>query len=157
MPRWTRGTRRSSPRWKSASAPSCGPDSPGFTVGCGGASAMASDESSSRSLAGAVLSRRWRLLRRLGAGGMGEVYAADPVEGGTRVAVKILRPEYLAEPSVLARFLEEASTCMRLVHPNIVRMLECASAEDGSPYLVMELLEGVPLGAYTANGGRGAG
>jgi eukaryotic-like serine/threonine-protein kinase len=116
--------------------------------------AMAPDESSTRSLVGAVLSRRWRLVQRLGAGGMGEVYAADPVEGGTRVAVKILRPEYLAEPIVLSRFLEEAGTCMRLVHPNIVRMMDCALAEDGSPYLVMELLEGVPLGAYTANGGR---
>jgi eukaryotic-like serine/threonine-protein kinase len=119
-----------------------------------GVSAMAPPESSPRSLVGAVLSRRWRLVQRLGAGGMGEVYAADPVDGGARVAVKILRPEYLAEPNVLSRFLEEASTCMRLVHPNIVRMMECASAEDGSPYLVMELLEGVPLGAYTANGGR---
>ena len=115
---------------------------------------MAPAESSPRSLVGAVLSRRWRLAQRLGAGGMGEVYAADPLEGGARAAVKILRPEYLAEPNVLARFLEEASTCMRLIHPNIVRMMECASAEDGSPYLVMELLEGVPLGAYTANGGR---
>ena len=39
---------------------------------------------------------------------------------------------------------------MRLIHPNIVRVLECAQAEDGSPFLVMELLDGVPLGAYTA-------
>src|ERR1700722_11629100 len=115
---------------------------------------MASAESTTRSLVGAVLSRRWRLVQHLGEGGMGEVYAADPLEGGTRVAIKILRPEYLTEPNVLSRFLEEATTCMRLIHPNIVRMLECASAEDGSPYLVMELLEGVPLGAYTQNGGR---
>jgi serine/threonine protein kinase len=115
---------------------------------------MASADAASRTLVGAVLSRRWRLVQRLGEGGMGEVYAADPLETGARVAVKILRPEYLTEPSVLTRFLEEATTCMRLIHPNIVRMLECASAEDGSPYLVMELLEGVPLGAYTQNGGR---
>ena len=115
---------------------------------------MASADSTSRTLVGAVLSRRWRLVQRLGEGGMGEVYAADPLETGTRVAVKILRPEYLTEPNVLSRFLEEATTCMRLIHPNIVRMLECTSAEDGSPYLVMELLEGVPLGAYTQNGGR---
>jgi serine/threonine-protein kinase len=115
---------------------------------------MAAAEPTSRSLVGAVLSRRWRLVQRLGEGGMGEVYAADPVEGGARVAVKILRPEYLSEPTVLSRFLEEGSTCMRLIHPNIVRMLECTSAEDGSPYLVMELLDGVPLGAYTQNGGR---
>ncbi len=43
---------------------------------------------------------------------------------------------------------------MRLVHPNIVRVLEGAQAEDGAPFLVMELLDGVPLGAYTQNGGR---
>jgi serine/threonine-protein kinase len=117
--------------------------------------AMAVPDSTSRSLVGAVLSRRWRLVQRLGEGGMGEVYAAEPVEGaGPRVAAKILRPEYLTDPTVLARFLEEAAMCMRLIHPNIVRMLECATAEDGSPYLVMELLEGVPLGAYTQNGGR---
>ena len=115
---------------------------------------MAAAEPADRSLVGAVLSRRWRLVKKLGEGGMGEVYAAEPVEGGTRVAVKVLHPEFLQEPSVLSRFLEEAQLCMRLIHPNIVRVLECASAEDGSPYIVMELLEGVPLGAYTQNGGR---
>src|SRR5271166_6304622 len=103
----------------------------------------------SRSLTGAVLSRRWRLLQKLGEGGMGEVYAAEPLAGGPRVAVKALRPEFLAEPQVLSRFLEEADTCLRLVHPNIVRVLECRTAEEGLPYIIMELLEGVPLGAYT--------
>ena len=107
-----------------------------------------------RALTGAVLSRKWRLLQKVGDGGMGEVYAAEPVDGGARVAIKLLRPEFLGEPSVLARFLEEGSLCTRLIHPNIARMLECSSAEDGSPYLVMELLEGVPLGAYLQNGGR---
>ena len=110
---------------------------------------------SSGTLVGAILSRRWRLVQKLGEGGMGEVYAADPVEGGgTRVAIKVLRPEFHTDPSVLSRFLEEARTSIRLVHPNIVRVLEGAQAEDGSPYFVMELLDGVPLGAYTANGGR---
>jgi serine/threonine protein kinase len=107
-----------------------------------------------RALTGAVLSRKWRLLQKVGDGGMGEVYAAEPVDGGQRVAIKLLRPEFLGEPTVLARFLEEGSLCTRLIHPNIARMLECASAEDGSPYLVMELLEGVPLSAYLQNGGR---
>jgi len=108
----------------------------------------------SRALSGAVLSRRWRLAQKLGEGGMGEVYAAEPTGGGPRVAVKVLRTEFLLEPEVLQRFLEEGRTCVRLVHPNIVRVLESAQAEDGSPYIVMELLEGVPLAAYTANGGR---
>jgi serine/threonine-protein kinase len=60
----------------------------------------------------------------------------------------------LLEAHVLSRFLEEGRTSIRLVHPNIVRVFECVQAEDGSPYIVMELLEGVPLAAYTANGGR---
>jgi serine/threonine-protein kinase len=115
---------------------------------------VTADAAAARALTGAVLSRRWRLLQKVGDGGMGEVYAAEPVDGGARVAVKVLRPEFLGEPTVLSRFLEEGSLSTRLIHPNIARMLECASAEDGSPYLVMELLEGVPLGAYMQNGAR---
>jgi serine/threonine-protein kinase len=107
-----------------------------------------------RSLTGTVLSRRWRVGAKLGEGGMGEVYSAEPVSGGARVAIKVLRPEFVAQRDVLQRFLEEARTSMRLVHPNIVRVLEGAQAEDGAPFLVMELLDGVPLGAYTQNGGR---
>ncbi|HXX69519.1 MAG TPA: protein kinase [Polyangiaceae bacterium] len=103
---------------------------------------------------GAVLSRRWTLVRKLGEGGMGEVYAAEPVGAGPRVAVKILRRDYLGDPEVRSRFLEEGRTCTRLVHPNIVRVIECAQAEDGSPYIAMELLEGVPLSAYMQGGAR---
>jgi serine/threonine-protein kinase len=114
----------------------------------------ASQPAPSRSLSGAVLSRRWKLTKKLGQGGMGEVYAAAPVAGGPPVAVKVLRAEFLLEPQVLSRFIEEGRTCTRLIHPNIVRVFECVKAEDGSPFIVMELLEGVPLSAYTANGGR---
>src|SRR5580658_872478 len=83
-----------------------------------------------RSLAGTVLLRRWRVVR------------------------KLLRAEFVSDGHVRSRFLDEARTSIRLVHPNIARVLECAQAEDGTPFLVMDLLEGVPLGAYTHNGGR---
>ncbi len=106
------------------------------------------------SLTGTVLARRWRVGAKLGEGGMGEVYAADTLAGGARVAIKVLRPEFVADREVLHRFLEEARTAARMMHPNIVRVLEGAQAEDGAPFLVMELLDGVPLGAYTQNGGR---
>ena len=116
-------------------------------------------------LVGAVPSKRLRLTRVIGEGGMGLVYAAEAVAplgsaGGiyppdtARVAVKILRPEFLADADVLGRFMDEGRTCQRLIHPNILRVFETSQAEDGSPYLVMELLDGVPLSAYTANGGR---
>jgi serine/threonine protein kinase len=112
------------------------------------------DPAALRNLVGAVLSRRFRLTKRIGDGGMGEVYAAEPLDGGVPVAVKILHPEFVSDPQVLARFLDEARVCERLIHPNIVRVHESLTAEDGSPYIAMELLEGVPLGAYTENGGR---
>jgi eukaryotic-like serine/threonine-protein kinase len=107
-----------------------------------------------QSLVGAILSRRFRLTQELGRGGMGAVYSATPVEGGAPVAIKILHTVYLDDENVRVRFLEEGRTCIRLVHRNILRMHEVQTAEDGSPYLVMDLLDGVPLSAYTKNGGR---
>jgi serine/threonine protein kinase len=118
-----------------------------------------------QALVGAVLSKRFRLTRVIGEGGMGVVFAAEavtslsagsgkfPVDERT-FAVKLLRPEFITDLDILSRFLEEGRTCQRLIHPNILRVFESAQAEDGSPYLVMELLDGVPLSAYTANGGR---
>jgi serine/threonine-protein kinase len=101
------------------------------------------------SLVGAVLSRRFRLVSLLGQGGMGLVYEAEvlaPTPGlPPRVAVKLLRAEHLADEQVRARFLEEGRACMRLVHPNLLHVFEVDSAEDGSPYLVMDRLEGYPL------------
>jgi serine/threonine-protein kinase len=115
---------------------------------------MVSPQPAEQSLVGAVLSRRFRLTKLLGSGGMGGVYATDQVIDGRPVAVKILHPEFVQDDQVKARFLEEARTCMRLIHPNILRVFESAVAEDGTPYMVMDLLEGVPLSAYTQNGGR---
>jgi serine/threonine protein kinase len=105
-------------------------------------------------LVGSVLSRRWRLVRNLGEGAIGQVYAAEPVSGGAPVAIKLLRADFHADTQVLARFVEEGRRSTQLIHPNIARVFDCAMAEDGQPYIVMELLEGVVLGAYTQRGGR---
>ena len=106
------------------------------------------------SLVGAVLSRRYLLNREIGRGGMGAVYAATPVTGGPPVAIKILHPHFIGVEQVMMRFVDEGRMCVRLVHPNIMRVHECLVAEDGCPYLVMDLLDGVPLSAYTRDGGR---
>ncbi len=121
--------------------------------------------SNAQSLVGAVLSKKLRLTRVIGEGGMGLVFAAETtgtMSGGSgkypldarSFAVKMLRPEFVMDADVHARFIEEGRTCLRLIHPNILRVFETAVAEDGTPYIVMELLDGVPLSAYTANGGR---
>jgi serine/threonine-protein kinase len=80
---------------------------------------------------------------------MGTVFESTHPEDGRPVAVKVLESSLCAEPDVKARFVEEGRTCQRLVHPNIVRVFDVAEAEDGTPYIVMELLEGVSLSAYT--------
>ncbi len=105
-------------------------------------------------LVGAILSRKYPLKRVIGAGGMGTVYESMNPDDGRAVAVKMLGVDYLQDAEVKTRFIEEGRTCQRLIHPNIVRVHEVAEAEDGTPYIVMELLEGVPLSAYTRSGVR---
>ena len=101
-------------------------------------------------LVGAVVAQRYRLVRMLGAGGMGRVYAAEPVAGGARIALKMLLGEFLSNKNVVERFLEEGRTVQRLAHPNVVRVMDTGNAEDGTPFIAMELLEGQTLGALTA-------
>jgi eukaryotic-like serine/threonine-protein kinase len=105
-------------------------------------------------LVGAILSQRYPLKRLIGVGGMGAVYETESPEDHRPLAVKVLALDFLYDDDVKARFLEEGRVCQRLVHPNIVRVFDAAQAEDGTPYIVMELLAGVPLSAYTRSGVR---
>ncbi len=104
-------------------------------------------------LAGAVLQQRLRLLRLVGAGGIGVVYEAAPLSGEGRLAVKLLRRELRDDEVVVARFLGESAASARIDHPGVVHTLDQGRAEDGTPYLVMPLLAGEPL-SRTMNRGR---
>ena len=106
------------------------------------------EESSAQQLVGAVLSRRWKLIRLLGEGGMGAVYEGHGVNGEGVRALKVLHPEFVTEESILQRFFAEAQACQQLNNPNIAKIYEHGTAEDGTPYLVMELLKGQPLSQY---------
>jgi serine/threonine protein kinase len=101
-------------------------------------------------LVGAVLNRRFRLVKLLGEGGMGAVYEADCAEG--KRAVKVLHEEFNKMEEVRQRFFAEAQATQNLSHPNIVSVIESAVAEDGSPYMVMELLHGQSLGERLEGG-----
>src|SRR3954466_7204262 len=100
-------------------------------------------QSPAQQLVGAVLNTRWRLLRLLGEGGMGAVFEAEGSRGEGRRAVKVLHQEFVREQAVLSRFLTEATATRQLAHPNIAQVLDASTAEDGTPYIVMELLAGV--------------
>jgi serine/threonine protein kinase len=88
---------------------------------------------------------RWRVLRKIGEGGMGRVFEAEHQEIGRRVAIKILHPVYSRTPEVVARFRMEARAASRIGHPNIIEVTDSGTTVDGSFYFVMELLEGVDV------------
>jgi len=92
------------------------------------------------------LSRRYRIVRRLGAGGMGTVFLARQIGVGNRpVALKILNRKLLDDPEFLLRFQNEAGSTGLIHHPNVVTIYESAQADDGTPYIAMEFLEGESL------------
>ncbi len=105
------------------------------------------------SLVGAVIARRFKLVQPIGQGGMGLVFEAEALAPQTgRVAIKMLRSEHLDDAQVRSRFIDEGRACMRLVHPNVIRVFEAGEAEDGTPFIVMERLEGEPLSALAPPG-----
>ena len=91
----------------------------------------------------------YRVLRRLGRGGMGEVFLGERADGlfEQRVAIKLLR-RGMATEDVLARFARERRILARLEHPHIARLLDGGATDDGRPYFVMELVEGEPITGY---------
>ena len=94
---------------------------------------------------GAVISGRYRLEARLGAGATAAVWRARDVDLGRVVALKLLL-ESGVEPELANRFEREGTILARLDHPNLVRVL-AAGTDEGRPYLVMELVDGVALDA----------
>ncbi|WP_394834097.1 serine/threonine-protein kinase [Pendulispora rubella] len=93
---------------------------------------------------GMLLRQKWRLERVLGVGGMAAVYAARH-RNGHRVAVKVLHASFATDAQIHTRFLREGYAANKVEHPGAVRVLDDDIAEDGAPFLVMELLDGYSL------------
>ncbi|MBN1771035.1 MAG: protein kinase [Deltaproteobacteria bacterium] len=96
-------------------------------------------------LTGTMLADKYRLVRLLGRGGVGEVYEAVHELIGLRLAVKLIRFEYAGNSELAARFLQEARAAASVGHPGIVQVQDVGTSHDGRTYLVMEYLEGEDL------------
>jgi serine/threonine protein kinase len=95
--------------------------------------------------AGAVLAGRYKLLERVGEGGMGSVWVAQQTEPVKRmVAVKLIKAGGDSR-AVLARFEAERQALALMDHPNIAKVLDAGTTERGAPFFVMELVKGVPI------------
>ncbi len=95
---------------------------------------------------GRVLAGRYRLEGHLGRGAMGDVYRAKHVKVPRAFAVKVLLPELVKDPKVVARFEREAELAGRLNHRNVTSVIDIGET-DGTRYLVMDFAEGMELGA----------
>jgi formylglycine-generating enzyme required for sulfatase activity len=94
---------------------------------------------------------RYRVLRLLGRGGMGNVYLAEHRHMGRLVALKVIDPSILDNPAAVRRFRQEVKAAAQLSHPNVVQAHDAEEA-GGLHFLVLEYVEGQQLAAYAASG-----
>src|SRR3954454_2598860 len=87
----------------------------------------------------------YRVVKKIGEGGMGSVWLAEHLALGRRAAIKVLHPEVSNRPDIVTRFFNEARAATAISDPGIVQIFDFGQHVDGSAYIVMELLDGEPL------------
>jgi eukaryotic-like serine/threonine-protein kinase len=107
-----------------------------------------------QALIGKTLGETVKITELLAVGGMGVVYRGARGEGGEPVAVKVLLPEYVSDPNVVQRFVDEAAVVRRVEHAGLIRVFDCAVDPEVGTYIVMELLQGENVEELAARCGR---
>ena len=97
-------------------------------------------------LIGTVVSERYRIIRKVGEGGMGAVYQAEHALIEKRIALKILFQDLTRRPDLVMRFLQEAKSASRIGQENVIDISDFGQSADGLVYIAMEFLEGQDLG-----------
>lgn len=106
-----------------------------------------------RFLPGTLLADRYRILGRLGKGGMGEVYRATDLRLGQTVALKFLAETATQDPAVLARYYNEVRVARQVTHPNVCRVFDIGEV-DGQPFISMQYVDGENLASLLLRIGR---
>jgi tetratricopeptide (TPR) repeat protein/tRNA A-37 threonylcarbamoyl transferase component Bud32 len=115
------------------------------------------DEAGPRFSAGAILSERFRVVRFIAAGGMGDVYEVEDIALHERLALKTIRPHLVGNQVALARFKREIQFAKRVTHPNVCRIHDLGTHLDGGSdvvFLTMQLLKGQTLSERLRASGR---
>jgi tRNA A-37 threonylcarbamoyl transferase component Bud32 len=109
---------------------------------------ITSEDNRPQEAVGTVIAGRYKLLQKLGEGGMGSVFLAEQTEPVQRkVAVKLIKPG-MDSAHVLARFEAERQALALMDHPNIAKVLDAGATNAGRPFFVMELVKGIPITRY---------
>lgn len=98
-------------------------------------------------LVGTVIGGRYRVVSRVGEGGMGQVYLAEHIRMKRKSAIKIMRPALVGDAEALQRFTREAENASKISHPNVASIFDFGETDDGLVYLAMEFVDGESLAA----------
>ncbi len=102
---------------------------------------------------GQIIGGRYLVIRKIGSGGMGEVYLAEHKQVGQKVAIKFLSRRLTGNPEIVRRFFNEARTIGRISHPGAVTLNDFGQTPSGTLFIIMEFIEGEPLGRVVAQEG----
>lgn len=97
-------------------------------------------------LIGQLVTERYRIVRKIGEGGMGTVYEAHHEAIEKRIALKVLHEQYSSSPEVLERFKQEAVSASRIKHQNVIDVFDFGQLPSGACFIAMEYLDGMDLG-----------
>jgi eukaryotic-like serine/threonine-protein kinase len=100
-----------------------------------------------------LVADRYRVIKKLGEGGMGSVYLAEHVVIEKKLALKVLAPELARRSDLVARFLQEARSASRIGHENVIDIMDFGQSPDGLVYISMEFLDGKDLGEIVRSKG----
>jgi serine/threonine protein kinase len=126
--------------------PQCGKEYDAQTKFCPtDGSTLRSASGSGDDIIGSVIADRYHVIRKLGEGGMGQVYLAEHVKMGRMSAIKVMTPALVHDTDAVGRFNREAANASRINHPNIAAIYDFGETSDGLIYLAMEFVEGESL------------
>ncbi|HEY4217316.1 MAG TPA: serine/threonine-protein kinase [Gemmatimonadaceae bacterium] len=125
--------------------PQCGTEYPANARFCevDGSALRGSQETGN--LVGSIIAERYHVLKKLGEGGMGQVYLVEHVKMGRKSALKVMHPGMVKDLDAISRFNREAANASRISHPNVAAVYDFGETPDGIIYLAMEFVDGPPL------------
>jgi serine/threonine-protein kinase len=125
--------------------PQCGTEYPANARFCEIDGMALRSPTSGSDLVGSIVAERYHILRKLGEGGMGQVYLAEHVKMGRKSALKVMHRGMKADVDAISRFNREAANASRITHTHVAAIYDFGETPDGVIYLAMEYVDGAPL------------
>ena len=133
--------------------PTCGTEYPANERFCPRDGTALRSQGGGTDLVGSIIAERYHVLKKLGEGGMGQVYLAEHVKMGRKSAVKVMNPGMVHDADAISRFNREAANASRINHPNVAGIYDFGETSEGLIYLAMEFIEGESLTSLVEKNG----